>query len=42
MLGIHPSMLSRWKKEHKEGAFKDPVYKSIKGIEKIVLEKKCS
>jgi len=32
-LGIHPFMLSRWKKEHKEGVFKGPVHESIKGME---------
>ena len=39
-LGIHPFMLSRWKKEHKEGLFKGPVHDSIKGIEETVLEQK--
>ena len=39
-LGIHPFMLSRWKKEHKEGVFKGPVHESIKGMEETVLEQK--
>jgi len=39
-LGIHPFMLSRWKKEHKEGVLKGPVHESIKGIEETVLEQK--
>ena len=39
-LGIHPFMLSRWKKEHKEGVFEGPVHESIKGVEETVLEQK--
>ena len=35
-LGIHPFMLSRWKKEHRDG----PVHECIKGIEEKVLEQK--
>ena len=39
-LGIHPFMLSRWKKEHRDGLFDGPVHECIKGIEEKVLEQK--
>ena len=39
-LGIHPFMLSRWKKEHREGQLKGNVHESIKDMEDKVLEQK--
>ena len=31
-LNIHPFMLSRWKKEYREGSFKGPAHPSLKEI----------
>jgi transposase len=39
-LGIHPFMLSRWKKEYRDGKLKGNVHESIKGMEEKVLEQK--
>ncbi|PHS72709.1 MAG: hypothetical protein COB22_03780 [Cycloclasticus sp.] len=39
-LGIHPFMLSRWKKEHRDGQFEGAVHECIKGTEEKVLEHK--
>jgi transposase len=39
-LGIHPFMLSRWKKEYREGKLKGNVHESIKDMEDKVLEQK--
>jgi transposase len=39
-LGIHPFMLSRWKKENREGKLKGNVHESIKDMEDKVLEQK--
>lgn len=39
-LGIHPFMLSRWKKEYREGKYEGVVHESLKGMEEKVLEQK--
>jgi transposase len=39
-LGIHPFMLSRWKKEYRDGKLKGNVHESIKDMEDKVLEQK--
>ena len=39
-LGIHPFMLSRWKKEFRDGKLKGNVHESIKDMEDKVLEQK--
>jgi transposase len=39
-LGIHPFMLSRWKKECRDGKLKGPVHESIQDMEDKVLEQK--
>jgi len=39
-LGIHPFMLSRWKKEYRDGKLKGNVHESIKDMEEKVLEQK--
>ena len=39
-LGIHPFMLSRWKKEHRDGKLKGAVHESMKDLEEKVLEQK--
>ena len=39
-LGIHPFMLSRWKKECRDGKLKGTAHESIKDMEDKVLEQK--
>lgn len=39
-LGIHPFMLSRWKKECREGKFKGGAMDNLKDMEEKVLEQK--
>ena len=37
-LEIHPFMLSRWKKEHRDGLLKGPVEENLKELEEKVAE----
>ena len=39
-LEIHPFMLSRWKKEHREGLLKGAVEENLKEMEEKVAEQK--
>ena len=39
-LDIHPFMLSRWKKEYRDGLLKGPVDKNLKVMEEKVIEHK--
>ena len=39
-LEIHPFMLSRWKKEHRDGLLKGPVEENLKELEEKVAEQK--
>ena len=39
-LEIHPFMLSRWKKEHREGLLKGAVEENLKEMEEKVTEQK--
>ena len=39
-LDIHPFMLSRWKKEHREGLLKGPVEENLKMMEEKVTDQK--
>ena len=39
-LEIHPFMLSRWKKEHREGLLKGTVEENLKELEEKVVEQK--
>jgi transposase len=39
-LDIHPFMLSRWKKEHREGTLKGKTIENVKRMEEKVLEQK--
>lgn len=39
-LEIHPFMLSRWKKEHREGLLKGAVEENLKELEEKVAEQK--
>jgi len=39
-LEIHPFMLSRWKKEHREGQLKGAVEENLKELEEKVTEQK--